>query len=547
MLLPFKRIHLITFIAVLLDIFDQKNVKALRVLISAPNLFHSHLHMHSAIADLLVEEGRHEVTLLVPIWNPDDSETEKSNWTHAQTVIRHFPDTVETEILRRSIANLPFGNDNVWGDGDEVFSGATMPLYKTIFGTACKSLHRSPQLFASLKSASFDVAISEWFDACSLALFHRLGISTTLITSAIALDSVLARKLGIPMPTYVPIVNKASPEGTRMGIWKRFVNYLEIQQNTHIEELTNSIMNSQFGEQFPSSQELVLRASFLLLNTNEMLDLARPISNKIKHIGGFLLEPGYPKSAAAKVTGRTAQLLDSSGPSSTVPSVLVSFGSVADPRKMPRQMLRTFLDSFGSVPEYNFIWRFPRQENDESSNGNLVKEFPPNVHLFHWLDQRAILAHPNTRAFVSHCGLNSLNEAATAGVPLLCVPLFGDQNYNAAIVQNHRNGIVLHKKELNKETLENALRTLLADEKANEYLRNAKVISGKITRAPFRPREIVRKCKNEPLGTEWAGLSGAIGCDDRRNPSDRRVNVPIGDKKRDRIRGDEEKGRLITQ
>ncbi|KAL3119535.1 hypothetical protein niasHT_010121 [Heterodera trifolii] len=380
-----RPLPLITFICLLLTLIDHQN--ALRVLVSAPNLFHSHLHMHSAIADVLVEEGGHDVTLLVPMWdvvsgNPPP--VEKTNWTRAQRVIRHFPNDADAQTLRQGIAKMPFANNDIWtNDNDQVFTERTLQLYTEILTTACSALHSSSQLFSALSSSSssapaFDVAIAEWFDFSSLALFHRLGIPTTLITSALPLDSVLARYLGIPMPAYVPIINKASPEGTKMDIWRRFMNYIDKRRNTQLDQIINTVANSLFGENFPSPQELALRASFLLLNTNEMLDLARPTSNKIKHIGGFLLDSDYPK-------------------------------------------------------------------------------------------------------------------AATAGVPLLCVPLFGDQNYNAAIVQHHQNGIVLLKKHLNKERLQSALRELVADEKANHYLRNAKVISRKITRAPFRPREIVRK------------------------------------------------------
>ncbi|KAL3072009.1 hypothetical protein niasHT_035691 [Heterodera trifolii] len=494
-----RPLPLITFICLLLTLIDHQN--ALRVLVSAPNLFHSHLHMHSAIADVLVEEGGHDVTLLVSIWdvvsgNPPP--VEKTNWTRAQRVIRHFPNDADAQTLRQGIAKMPFANNGIWtNDKDEVFTERTLQLFTELSLTACSALHRSSQLFSTLSNSSssapaFDVGIAEWFDFSSLALFHRLGIPTTLITSALPLDSVLARYLGIPMPAYVPIVNKASPEGTKMDIWRRFMNYIDKRRNTQLEQITNTVANSMFGENFPSPQELALRASFLLLNTNEMLDLARPTSNKIKHIGGFLLDSNYPKSAVAKSMAK-----DPSMPSSA-PSVFVSFGSVADPNKMPPQMLRAFLHTFASFPELDFVWRFPTQKgtDDEARcpNGTLFgNKIPANVRLVQWVDQHAILAHPNTRAFVSHCGLNSLNEAATAGVPLLCVPLFGDQNYNAAIVQHHQNGIVLLKKHLNKERLQSALRELVADEKANRYLRNAKVISRKITRAPFRPREIVRK------------------------------------------------------
>lgn len=42
-----------------------------------------------------------------------------------------------------------------------------------------------------------------------------------------------------------------------------------------------------------------------------------------------------------------------------------------------------------------------------------------------------LLAHPNVKAFITHGGQLSTLEAVMSGVPLLAVPVFGDQLANA--------------------------------------------------------------------------------------------------------------------
>lgn len=88
---------------------------------------------------------------------------------------------------------------------------------------------------------------------------------------------------------------------------------------------------------------------------------------------------------------------------------------------------------------------------------------PSNVMLMDWLPQGDILAHPNTRIFISHCGLSSVNEAKFHGVPILGIPIFGDQLHNAATVSGQGWAISVPYSDLNEKSLNDALHELLTN------------------------------------------------------------------------------------
>lgn len=72
-------------------------------------------------------------------------------------------------------------------------------------------------------------------------------------------------------------------------------------------------------------------------------------------------------------------------------------------------------------------------------------------------------AHPNLRLFITHGGLLSLTETSSAGVPLIVIPIFGDQYNNAAAVVERGQGVRLDYANFTADSLSWAIGEILSN------------------------------------------------------------------------------------
>uniref|UniRef100_A0A914D4W7 glucuronosyltransferase n=2 Tax=Acrobeloides nanus TaxID=290746 RepID=A0A914D4W7_9BILA len=109
------------------------------------------------------------------------------------------------------------------------------------------------------------------------------------------------------------------------------------------------------------------------------------------------------------------------------------------------------------------------------------------------------------KAFITHSGLNSYIEAAHAGVPLVTIPLFTDQSYNANAAIFAGMAILLRKNNITKKSIAYALEEVLHNSK---YLQNAKEISKLLANSPMKPQEIF--VKHVELAARFPNISSYL-------------------------------------
>lgn len=160
--------------------------------------------------------------------------------------------------------------------------------------------------------------------------------------------------------------------------------------------------------------------------------------------------------------------------------IIMSFGTVA--KRFDPKWTQLFADVFARLPN-RVVWRHtgPIGENYTVS---------PNIRLLRWLPQVSLLAHPKTKLVVSHCGLNSVFEAVRYGVPVLAIPLSGDQMNNAAKVTGHlRMGLTVDIHSMTRESLYRDIRTVLGDRR---FAENAREVSRRLDDQPLSAAAKIR-------------------------------------------------------
>ncbi|XP_032967923.1 UDP-glucuronosyltransferase 1-1-like isoform X5 [Rhinolophus ferrumequinum] len=211
------------------------------------------------------------------------------------------------------------------------------------------------------------------------------------------------------------------------------------------------------GTQCPNPPSYVPRS--LSFNSDRMTFLQRVKNVLIALSENFLCSVVYSPYASLASEVLQKEEFDAYVNASGEHGVVVfSLGSMVS--EIPEKKAMEIADALGKIPQ-TVLWRYTG-----TPPSNLAK----NTILVKWLPQNDLLGHPKTRAFITHSGSHGIYEGICNGVPMVMLPLFGDQMDNAKRMESRGAGVTLNVLEMTSEDLANALKTVINDKSYKENI-----------------------------------------------------------------------------
>ena len=288
------------------------------------------------------------------------------------------------------------------------------------------------------------------------------GLHAVVIDASCAHAHEAARKLGVPVLMFYPsnaghlAVNLQTPllvDGFKKhlgGDSTSPVEFLGVRpmSASHLAGLFGPIseVNKDFEAMIFAGARMNAEFDGILINTSVSLEerALRALADPRCCPDGVVIPPVYAvgplvvkaAAAAGDESSRHQCLVWLDGqPDRSV--VFLCFGSIADACEQSDQQLKEIaagLDKSG----HRFLW-VVRATSTQHLDALLPEVFFARTSgrglvVNTWVPQPSVLRHRATAAFVTHCGWNSVLEGITAGVPMLCWPLYAEQRMNKVLM-----------------------------------------------------------------------------------------------------------------
>ncbi|XP_042678545.1 UDP-glucuronosyltransferase 1A1-like isoform X2 [Centrocercus urophasianus] len=397
------------------------------------------------VAHELAKRG-HEVVVVKPeaSWNTDDKQG------HAYTV-KTYPVSTKFEdldntfkvYLEAHLKSMPFPKYAL------VLFNFFKRLIEAFYGQ-CKELFNSTETLQYLNQSNFDAVLTDPFFMCGATVANYLSLPFVFFMRGLPCNLHFdAAQCSSPL-SYVP--RTLSFNSDHMTFFQRV-------ENTLISFLERFYCNVLYQDAIQFSSKILQRdvtlldllnsASISIMRFDFVFEYPRPVMPNMVFVGGINCAEKKPLPKEFEA------IVNASGEHGIV---VFSLGSMVS--EIPMKKAMEIADALGSVPQ-TVLWRY---------TGEAPPNLPKNVKLVKWLPQNDLLAHPKTRAFITHGGSHGIYEGICNAVPMVLMPLFGDQMDNAKRVESRGAGLTLNILEMTSKDISDALKAVINDKKYKENI-----------------------------------------------------------------------------
>ncbi|XP_044158730.1 UDP-glucuronosyltransferase 1A1-like isoform X1 [Bufo gargarizans] len=420
----------------------------------------SHYISMVTLLETLGQQG-HRIVVLVP---------ESSLHIKASTnyILKTYPVQYTTDQLRERNAR----------SADDFF--AEIPSFKRIMKsferltnirslmhTTCRHLLQNKEVIGYLRGQLFDAALLSPIFPCGHIIVEYLGIPSVAFLKSLPCG-IDHQATQCPNPaSYVPRFFTMYTD--HMSFSQRIWNaLLWVSDGFLCKFLYNDFgdLASEFLQKEVSMLDLYRRTSIWIVKYDFVFEFIRPVMPNMVLIGGINC------INRKTLTHDFEKLVNSSGEHGFV---VFSLGSMVS--EIPMDKAMDMAEAFRSIPQ-TVIWRY---------TGKVPSNLGSNTHLVKWLPQNDLLAHPKARAFITHAGSHGIYEGICNAVPMVMLPLFGDQMDNAKRMESRGAGVTLNVLDMTPEDLINALDSVI---NKPSYKENVQRLSALHLDRPIHPLDL---------------------------------------------------------
>ncbi|XP_029165274.1 UDP-glucuronosyltransferase 2A3-like [Nylanderia fulva] len=389
---------------------------------------------------------------------------------HQVDVITHFP-------LKKPIPNytdislagsMPQVMNNLSYEDIKGFANTNMAKLAFMGNSLCELMDH-PKLRQLIENPPqdppYDVLVTELFiSPCYLAFARHLKVPVVGTVASVFHDW-LNEVSGNPSNfAYVPSMFSMFTQ--QMTFKERLINFLLSNYiSAQMHYYTNvqlEYVKKHFGRDVSNIKELYKDVSLYLVNTHHSLHGIRSMTTNVIEVGGLHLKDDDPPSPEVQ------KWLDESKDG----CIYFTFGSMVRIETFSKELVQQMYNAFEKIAPVRVLMKVAKKED-------LLPGLPKNVMTQSWFPQTQ---HKNIRAFITHGGGMGTQEAIYCGVPMIGIPLFGDQSINIENYVNKKAAISLGSiHEVTEEKLTSALNKILKDP---TYRENAQELSRKFLDRP---------------------------------------------------------------